>query len=355
MEKKLKLLILFGGVSNEHEVSLMSTASILQKINIAKYDITRVGITKKGTWLLTNATAEEIKSGEWEKRSDNMPVTINLTGSCKGLRTIDGTDIPIECVFAVMHGKNAEDGSLQGLFQIADIPIVGPHLRASAVGMDKVMAKLIAATTGVAQAEYYAINRYKFATNPLGELANITKALNGEYPFFVKPSNSGSSVGISKATNEKELFEAIKLAANIDDRILIEKTITGREIEVAVLGNSEARASRIGEILSANDQLYDYESKYVNAASRTVIVDDLPKDVEAKIRQMAVDIYHAFDCRGLSRVDFFYTDKGELVFNEINTLPGFTSISMYPQLWQDMGLTYSEIVDKLIEYAMEEN
>ena len=154
--------------------------------------------------------------------------------------------------------------------------------------------------------------------------------------------------------DEKELFEAIKLAAEIDHRILVEETITGREIEVAILGNKDAKASRIGEILSANDQLYDYEAKYHNSASKTVIVDDLPEDVEKEIRQTAVDIFNAFDCRGLSRVDFFYTDEGKIVFNEINTLPGFTSISMYPQLWQDMGISYSELIDKLIYFAMEE-
>lgn len=354
MDRKLKLLILFGGVSNEHEVSRMSTASILEAVDKKKYEITKVGITKDGEWFLTEASPEEINSGAWEKSQSNVRVTVNLTGTCKGLRTIEGKDIPIDCVFAVMHGKNAEDGSMQGLWQIAGIPMVGPQVRGSAVGMDKVMGKLIAASTGVKQAEYYATDRYKFSSNPFGELENVKKKFEEKYPLFVKPSNSGSSVGVVKVTNEKELFEGIKEALQIDHRVLVEEAIVGREIEVAVLGNKDAKASRIGEILSANDELYDYEAKYVNQASKTEIVDDLPKEVEEKIRQTAVDIYNAFDCRGLSRVDFFYTDKGEIVFNEINTIPGFTKISMYPQLWQDMGVSYSELIDKLIYFAMEE-
>ncbi len=354
MDRKLKLLILFGGVSNEHEVSRMSTASILDAIDKEKYEITKAGITKTGEWFVTCASPSDIKSGAWETDRSNVRVTVNLTGTCKGLRTVDGEDIPIDCVFAVMHGRNAEDGSMQGLWQIAGIPCVGPGVMASAVGMDKVTAKLVAASTGVTQAAYYATDRYRFSRNPLGEIENIKKKFNGEYPLFVKPSNSGSSVGVTKVNDEKELFEAIKLAAEIDHRILVEETITGREIEVAILGNKDAKASRIGEILSANDQLYDYEAKYHNSASKTVIVDDLPEDVEKEIRQTAVDIFNAFDCRGLSRVDFFYTDEGKIVFNEINTLPGFTSISMYPQLWQDMGISYSELIDKLIYFAMEE-
>jgi D-alanine-D-alanine ligase len=350
--KKLNLMILFGGASNEHEVSRMSCASILKEIDKEKYNIIKVGITKSGKWFLTEATPEDIHSGTWEISSSNRPVTVNLFGE-KGLFTQDGEEISVDCAYPVMHGKNAEDGTMQGLFEIAGIPYVGPGVLASSTGMDKIKSKLVAQVTGVKQAKYYATNRYQFSSGPLVEMEKIIKHFDNQYPLFVKPANSGSSVGITKAHNERELFEGIKLAAEVDHGILIEEGIVGREIEVAVLGNRDPHASLIGEILSANE-MYDYEAKYLNAESKTKIVDDLDKDTEESIRKMAVDIYKAFSCKGLSRVDFFYTEDGELIFNEINTLPGFTSISMYPQLWEATGIKYSELIDKLIDLAMEE-
>lgn len=351
--KKIKLLILFGGISNEHEVSRLSTASILNAIDKEKYDITKVGITKSGRWFITEADAEEIENGKWEERTDNVETTVNFSEECRGLYTLGGKAIPIDCVFPVTHGKNGEDGTMQGLWEMVGIPYVGPGVLASSTGMDKVTAKKIGDKVDVKQAKYYATDRFQFASNPIGELENIKKCFNDTYPLFVKPSNSGSSVGITKAHDERELFEGIKLAAETDHRILIEEGIVGREIEVAVLGNRSPHASVIGEILSANE-IYDYEAKYFNTQSRTRIVDDLDKVTEDKIRETAIDIYKAFACKGLSRVDFFYTENGEIVFNEINTLPGFTKISMYPQLWKEMGVEYSELIDKLIELAMEE-
>lgn len=351
---KINLLILFGGISNEHEVSRLSAASILREIDKTKYEITTVGITKNGKWFITEASEDEIKDSSWEEHKSNVETTVRFAGDKKGLFTLDGKEIPIDCVFPVMHGQHAEDGTMQGLWEIVGIPYVGPGVLASSTGMDKVTAKLVAGKTGVKQAKYYATDRFAFSSNPLGELENIKKCFDNQYPLFIKPANSGSSVGITKAHDEKELFEGIKIAAEVDHRILIEEGIVGREIEVAVLGNRDPHASKIGEILSANE-VYDYEAKYFNENSRTKIVDDLPEEVEKNIRDVAVDIYKSFDCRGLSRVDFFYTEDGEIVFNEINTLPGFTSISMYPQLWKAMGIEYDELIDKLIEYAMEEN
>ena len=354
MSEKIRLGILFGGISNEHEVSRLSTASILREINKEKYAITKVGITKEGKWYVTTATADEISDGTWENIQENIPVTINLCGNEKGLLTVKGDEIPLDVVFPVMHGRNAEDGRMQGLLEIAGIPYVGPGVLGSSVGMDKLCAKMVAKDLGVVQADYYPLLTHTFATNPLGELENIEKHFNGKYPLFVKPCNSGSSVGITKAHDKNELFEGIKLAAEVDNRIVIEEGIVGREIEVAVLGNRDPKASRIGEILSANEEIYDYEAKYNNSDSKTVIVTDLPEAIERKIRDTAVEIFKGFDCKGLSRVDFFYSQEGEIVFNEINTLPGFTSISMYPQLWQDMGIEYSELIDKLIDLAMED-
>ena len=351
--KKIRLLLLFGGISNEHEVSLLSTASILKYINKEKYEIIKVGITKEGRWFLTDADAKAISDGSWEKNPNNVEAMVRFAGEHKGIYTIDGKEYILDCVFPVMHGKNAEDGAMQGLWEMADIAYVGPGVLASSTGMDKVTAKLIADQTGVKQAKYYATDRFEFSSNPIGELENIKKYFNNSYPLFVKPSNSGSSVGITKAHNERELFDGIKDAALVDHRILIEEAIVGREIEVAVIGNRDPHATKIGEILSANE-MYDYEAKYLSEDSRTKIVDDLDDITEEKIRNFAVDIYKAFNCRGLSRVDFFYTDDGQIVFNEINKLPGFTNISMYPQLWNAMGVEYDELIDKLIYYAMEE-
>lgn len=353
MSEKIRLLILFGGISNEHEVSRLSTASILREIDQERYEITKVGITKEGRWYMTQASPEAVSDGSWEKEESNVPVTISLGTDTKGLLTYDGKEIPQDVVFPVMHGRNAEDGRMQGLLEIAGLPYVGPGVLASATGMDKMTGKIIAGDIGVRQADWYPIDTYQFVRNPLGEIDNIEKYFSGGYPLFIKPANSGSSVGITKAHDRKELFDGIKAAAEIDHRILVEEAITGREIEVAVLGNREPKASRIGEIFSANE-MYDYEAKYHNSESRTRIIDDLPEETERQIRETAVEIYRAFDCRGLSRVDFFYTEDGELVFNEINTLPGFTSISMYPQLWNDMGVGYSELIDRLIDLAMEE-
>lgn len=351
--KKIRLLILFGGVSNEHEVSRLSTQSILNAINKDKYEITKVGITKSGKWMITEANPEEISNGMWEEHPANKAVTINLFGEKKGLVTKDGEEFEIDCVYPVMHGKNAEDGTMQGLWEIAGIPYVGPGVLGSSTGMDKITAKLVAGDTGVKQAKYYATDRYRFSSRPLIELEEILEYFERKFPLFVKPANSGSSVGITMAHNDRELFEGIKTAAEVDHRILIEEGIVGREIEVAVLGNRDPKASPVGEILSANE-MYDYEAKYLNAESRTRIVEDLDDTVIEEIQKTAVNLYKAFACKGLSRVDFFYTEDGKLIFNEINTLPGFTSISMYPQLWKAAGIEYSELIDKLIYFAMEE-
>ncbi len=351
--EKIKLLVIFGGESNEHEISCLSAASVLGAIDKTKYDITILGITKSGRWMITEFSLQDIADGSWENNKNNIAATINLINDEKGLYTVNGDTVPIECVFPIMHGKKGEDGSLQGLLEIAGMPYVGPRVMASANCMDKVTAKSIVEQIGVKQARYYATDRYAFASNPLKELKEINKKVGGLYPVFVKPANSGSSVGITKAYNEKDLFEGIKLAAEVDHRIVIEENIMGREIEVAILGNKDPKASPIGEIDSSNE-VYDYEAKYLSGESKTSIVEDLELEIQEDIKRKAVEIYKAFDCRGLSRVDFFYSDDGEVVFNEINTLPGFTNISMFPKLWEVAGIGYTELIDRLINLAMEE-
>ena len=350
---KTALLILFGGVSSEHEISCLSAASVLNNINREKYDIYTIGITKDGRWMLTEASPQKIAKGAWEKKAGNKEAVICPDRAVHGIRLHKGKEIHIDCVFPVLHGKNGEDGTMQGLLEIAGLPYVGSGTLASSCAMNKAVTKALVDKTGVRQAKCFVTNRYDFSSDPTGQLAAIEKAFAGEYPLFVKPANAGSSVGVTKVNGQMELFEGIKIAAEQDHKILIEETITGREMEVAVLGNRRPKASPIGEILAADD-FYSYEAKYENEASKTEVVTDITEEKEAEMRDAAVTVYEAVGCRGFARVDFFLSDDNEVVFNEINTIPGFTDISMYPQLWEAADVGFSELIDRLIELAMEE-
>ncbi len=361
MTYRKTILILFGGQSSEHEISRKSTASILENINSEKYDILKVGIKKDGTWLLTEASAEAIESGTWENHESNCPVNPALDHSRRLIFTESANSVYIDVVFPVLHGRNGEDGTIQGLLQIAGLPFVGSDAKSSAACMDKAVTKALVNQAGVCeQAKCCVIHR---GCDEKNAVHMIDEFFSSEYPLFVKPANSGSSVGISKVGNPAELPEAIKIAFAEDDKILVEKAIVGREIEVAVLGNRESsrgpEASCIGEIFAANE-FYDYTAKYEDIGSRTAIVNDLPDTLEEKIKETAVSIYKVMGCDGMARVDFFLTPgpegsyhDGEVVFNEINTIPGFTKISMYPQLWEASGIPYDRLIDMLIELAIE--
>lgn len=346
---KTTLLILFGGVSSEHEVSRVSAASVLRHINREKYNIIKVGIRKDGAWLLTDAEPDEIQTGTWESHESNEPAVI-MTDHSRRLVTEKGKSELIDVVFPVLHGKNGEDGTMQGLLEIAGIPYVGSDSFSSAACMDKAAAKaLVDQAEACLQARCSVVHR----GCDCSEAADvIDEFFDSEYPLFVKPSAAGSSVGISKVKSKEYLPAALETAFAEDSKALVEECITGREIEVAVLGNDEPRASCIGEIFAANE-FYDYNAKYENTESKTGIVRDLSPEKEDEIRRTAVAIYEIMGCSGLARVDFFLKEDGTPVFNEINTIPGFTSISMYPQLWQESGLGYSELIDKLIELAQE--
>ena len=347
--KRIKLMLLFGGVSSEHEVSRASAASVLEHINTDKYDIIKVGITKTGKWMQTWADPVAIADGSWEELEDNKDVYLMPGVGFAGL--------DVDVVFPLLHGRNGEDGRMQGFLAIAGIPFVGPDSTSSAVCMDKAVAKAI-----IDQAE--ACDQAKCCVAHRGcdvqEAAGvIDQFFDSEYPLFVKPANAGSSVGISKVKMKEGLPEALQVAFAEDNKAVIEETIIGREIEVAVLGNDDPQASCIGEIVSANE-FYDYVAKYDDVGSVTSIVTDIPESLQNRIRQTAVSIYEIMGCRGLARVDFFLRegpsggyDEGELVFNEINTMPGFTKISMYPQLWEASGIAYEELIDRLIELALE--
>ncbi|MEG0392714.1 MAG: D-alanine--D-alanine ligase family protein, partial [Anaerovoracaceae bacterium] len=324
---KLDLLVIFGGTSTEHEVSCKSAGLILTKIDREKYNVRTIGITKEGKWIETTADPDKIAKGSWIRKRGNREAYICPDRSVHGISTMGGKKIWVDCVIPVLHGKDGEDGTMQGLLEIAGLPYVGPKVLASACAMDKSVTKILVEKTGIRQAKYYLTDRYTFSSGPMEEMENIRRVFHGNYPLFVKPANAGSSVGISKVNSKEELFEGIKKAAMEDHKILIEEAIVGREMEIAVLGNRDPQASPIGEILSAAE-FYDYDAKYDNPASRTEVVTDLSPTKACEMQAAALEIYKTLGCRGMSRVDFFLTENKEVVFNEVNTIPGFTEISM---------------------------
>lgn len=354
-DQKHSLLVLFGGQSSEHEVSCNSAASVIEHLDQNKYNLYQVGITREGLWFLTSAEPKRIKDGSWIKDPSNKKVFIRPSIDISGLVVFNDDYtyeiIDIDVVFPVLHGKYGEDGTLQGLLDLTGLPYVGSGTTSSATCMDKAITKLIVAQTGIRQADYYLTDRYTFADQPQETIKSILTYFDEKFPLFVKPPNAGSSVGISKVKDTKSLFDGIRIAAAEDHKILIEETIIGREIEVAVLGDRHPKASLVGEILAANE-FYDYDAKYVNEGSKTRVITDLSPEKEEEIRKAAIDIYRGMGCKGLARADFFLTDAGEVVFNEINTMPGFTQISMYPKLWEATDLPYTELLDELIGLAL---
>ncbi|MDO5145567.1 MAG: D-alanine--D-alanine ligase family protein [Eubacteriales bacterium] len=343
------IVVIMGGRSSEHEVSLVSAATVIENIDTDKYNIIMVGITKEGQWKLID-TLEHLKDGSWV--NGHTKAYLSPDTGRKELFLIRGDrvdGISIDVVFPVLHGMNGEDGTLQGLLELAGIPYVGCGVLASACSMDKFYTKIIVDSIGVRQAKFVGVHRAQLADMD-GVIGKVEADLS--YPVFVKPSKAGSSQGVSKAGDREELIRALELAAQHDAKILVEETIVGRELECAVLGGREVRASGVGEVLAA-DEFYSYEAKYNNEESKTIVNPELPAGKAEEIRKDAVAIFRALDCFGLSRVDFFLTDEGdEVVFNEINTLPGFTSISMYPMLWEAEGIDKPALVQELIDLAM---
>ena len=351
---KLSVCVLFGGISPEHEVSLRSAESVLNTINHDKYNVFAVGITKDGDWIRYGGSDYSLlPSGKWQNHPDNRRAAISPVRG-QGLLSFEGDCVVrerIDVVFPVLHGENGEDGAMQGLLQMAGIPYVGPHIAASAVSMDKTLTKLVVDHAGVPQAAWQLVRRGDMQSH----MENILDSLEGRfsYPMFVKPAGTGSSVGVSKAANREGLEKALKAAAAFDEKILVEEFIHGREVEVAVMGNGNPVASVCGEIDSGAD-FYDYDAKYLTDTSVAYIPARIPEDVAEIVREAAVKVYSAIGCQGLSRVDFFVTyEDNRVVFNEINTLPGFTSISMYPKLFAASGIPYDELIDELLKLALE--
>jgi D-alanine-D-alanine ligase len=369
MAKKLRVGILFGGRSGEHEVSLLSAASVLQAIDRSKFDVVPIGITKEGRWL-ASADARGLLEGNHSEvarrlRAGDPEATPGAKLLHEGIPTlmapVPGPQGPegkaIDVVFPVLHGTFGEDGTIQGLFELAGIAYVGSGVLGSAAGMDKDVMKRLFAQAGLPIVKHVSLLRAEWEKSPRKCIAQIESAL--QYPLFVKPANLGSSVGISKAHDRKELGPALTLAARYDRKLIVEQGVGGskgraRELEIAVLGNDAPQASVVGEILPGKE-FYDYEAKYLSEGSVPVIPAKLTRAETKQIRGMAVAAFRACDLAGLARVDFLMEPGGRrrIYVNEVNTLPGFTRISMYPKLWEASGLSYKDLITRLIELGLE--
>ena len=351
---KIRVGLIYGGRSGEHEVSILSANSVISAIDRQKYDVVPIGITKEGRWLPGQSPVPLVESKELQVRllgssSTNEP--ISLISHQKQGEILSGILEKVDVIFPVMHGPFGEDGTIQGLLELAGIPYVGGGVLASSVGMDKALMKAVFIQNGLPVGDYLVYLRKEWRSNPERVLNEIEKKI--AYPCFIKPANLGSSVGISKAHQRDELKEALDLAAEYDRKIVVEKMLTGKEIECGVLGNDEPEASIPGEIVPCTE-FYDYEAKYILNDSQLIIPAKIAPDLIQKVQDLAIRSFKAVDCAGLARVDFFVDmTKNEIYVNEINTIPGFTKISMYPKMWEATGIGYTELIDRLLQLAVE--
>ncbi|PIS42099.1 MAG: D-alanine--D-alanine ligase [Candidatus Kerfeldbacteria bacterium CG08_land_8_20_14_0_20_40_16] len=357
-KRKIRVGVIFGGQSGEHEVSIVSAVSVISALGRKKYDVFPIGITKAGKWI-TGKNVVNILRDQSVKKFPIMEKIIIPDPTKKSLVPIATQNARIclretslDVVFPVLHGPYGEDGTIQGLLELSGIPYVGAGVLGSAVGMDKVIMKKIFKEEQLPIVKFCNFIRNDWKKNPTRITKDITKKVN--FPVFVKPSNLGSSVGISKAKNEKQLVIAIKEALKYDHRVIVEEAVeSAREIEVSVLGNNDPQASLPGEVIASNE-FYDYDAKYVDGKSKIIIPAKLSKKIIRQVQLIAIQAFKATDCAGMARVDFLLDqNKKKLYLSEINTIPGFTSISMYPKLWEATGISYSELLDRLIALAIE--
>jgi D-alanine-D-alanine ligase len=351
MSKKLNAAVLFGGKSGEHEVSLMSATNVIKAMDKERYNIHMIGITKQGKWMIYKGEVDKIADGSWEQEASEMErdETINLMfsnlfkGECEGR---------IDVAFPVLHGPNGEDGTVQGLLEMLDIPYVGCGVMASALGMDKGLSKQLFKDAGLTVGEYTVALKAEIEK----DMASVINLIENKftYPVFIKPVNMGSSVGITKAHNREELSQGLTEACKYDRKVMVEENINCREFECSVLGNNDPVASGIGEVIPSHE-FYDYKAKYFDDGKSVLVIPaGLPESKTQEMREAAVKAYKALDCCGMARVDFFMDkETGRIYINEINTIPGFTKISMYPKLWDTAGVSYSKLIDKLIDLAIE--
>lgn len=351
---KIKVCIIFGGKSPEHDISLKSAASVIKNLDKDKYKPIFIGITKKGEWYLYSGKPENIENDGWLKdKSKLKKAVISPDAGDKAILVFNGKEIKKikpDIVFPVLHGENGEDGTIQGLLELSGIKYVGMGVLSSAVAMDKAYAKIIFKHAGIPQADWVVVQKRELKNVNL-ICDKIEEKLG--YPCFVKPCNTGSSVGVGKAHSRGELVEALNNAFDFDRKVIVEEYIQGREVECSVLGNDEPEAAEVGEIIPTVE-FYDFDAKYKDASTELQIPAKLTPDTRDKIRKFAVEAFKAVDGKGLVRADFFVRNSdGGVILNEVNTMPGFTNISMYPKLWDAMGLGYTELLDKLIRLGFE--
>ena len=360
--RKLRVGVLFGGQSSEHEVSLASARSVIGALDPEKYEVVSIGITKGGKWLTGGDPMGQLRAG---LDSDGTPRLSSILApdpqgegraeivefSSEGNEWLARPGEPLDVIFPVLHGPYGEDGTVQGLLELAGIPYVGAGVLGSAVGMDKAVMKTLFMAHGLPVVPYVLVTRAEWERDPAGVRGKVEGKLR--YPLFAKPANMGSSVGVGKVHGPGELAPALDWAARFDRRLLVEQGVDAREVECAVLGNDDPQASVVGEIVPGNE-FYDYRAKYVDDNSDLIIPAELPKRISDEVRRLSLEAFRAIDGAGMARVDFFVArDFSEVWVNEINTIPGFTRISMYPKLWEGTGVAYSELVDRLIQLALE--
>lgn len=358
--KKIRVAILFGGKSGEHEVSIVSAMSIYKALNKDQYDVTMIGLDKAGRWLLPDQTGllaqssnprliklnkenETISFLPFEAETNIVPITGKTTE----------TSARFDVVLPILHGTYGEDGTVQGLLELANVPYIGSGVLGSSVGMDKEMTKRVLRDAGIPIVPFMTVRRHEFRARKKDILDEAKRRFG--YPYFVKPANMGSSVGVNKVKGDTDALAKFEDAMTYDTKVLVEQAIDARELECAVLGNNDPQASIIGEVIP-HAEFYTYEAKYIdeNGADLRIPAEELPKPTVDRIRQLAVDAFKALECAGLARIDFFLDRKtGKVYLNELNTIPGFTSISMYPKLWEASGVPYAKLLDRLIEFALE--
>lgn len=349
---RIRVAVIFGGMSNEHDISLISATHVIKTIPSDKYEVICIGITKKGRWLYFPGDVSLLQEGSWDEHPDCTPCILSPDPVNRGFFKLEGgnlTKLKVDCIFPVLHGKNGEDGTIQGIFELSKIPYVGCDVISSANCMDKDVTHILLKNAGIKVADW--VTMYDYELEKLDEKCDemVSKLT---FPMFVKPANCGSSIGISKVENIEDLKVGIKCAFTHDKKVVVESGIIGREVECAVMGNNQPFPSTIGEIQPV-DGFYDYEGKYQSSSCGLYIPARISDEDIKRIQDIAIKGYVTMGCKGLSRVDFFLCENGDIYLNEINTLPGFTSISMYPKLMEYTGMTPSEVLERLINLAFE--
>ena len=356
MSTKLRVAVIFGGRSGEHEISLLSAESVINALDKEKYEVVPIGITKQGKWLLSGDPMNTLRGISSSTMLPSSALVVDPAQ--RGLVTLElgsngnSNKRKVDVVIPILHGTYGEDGTIQGLLELADVPYVGAGVLASSVGMDKAVMKTVFTYNGIPGVEFVVVKKKEWERDSAAVVREIESKIG--YPCFIKPACLGSSVGISKVHSRSELEPAMQLAAEFDRKIIVERSAeNSREIEVSVLGNDDPIASVPGEIIPCNE-FYDYRAKYVDEGSKLIIPAELPKATTQTVQRLAIEAYKAVDCSGMARVDFLVSKDGSKVLvNEINTIPGFTQISMYPKLWEATGISYRELLDRLIELAIE--